>query len=277
MFYTKILSRHPTHYPLRKSNKLRFDFKSLIRFGSNTICNDDYIEINSVESVNNSSNKLLMKKCFNNFNIKTAQWWTIENERLNGIYLSNENGSLCSLNDISFPVVVKNIFGSRGKGNYLFKNKSEFISWTNKKTSFNNYIVEKFYNYNREYRLHITENGCFYTCRKLIKNDIDKKNRWYRNSYNSVWLTEEHEKFDKPSNWEDIVKECIKAKDSIGIDICGFDVRVQSKLNKDGNIREYPDFIILESNSACSFGDRTLQEYIKELPIIILNKFNQKT
>jgi hypothetical protein len=48
--------------------------------------------------------------------------------------------------------------------------------------------------------------------------------------------------------------------------VAAFDVKVQSK---DKN-----KFIIIESNSAPSFGDITLQKYVDEIPRIVKNKLN---
>ena len=69
-----IRSRHPSHNPLRRRNPLKLlpllPFKSLIRFGSNTELQStidnggDRIELNTVEAIKNSSNKLLMKECW---------------------------------------------------------------------------------------------------------------------------------------------------------------------------------------------------------------------
>ena len=80
---------------------------------------------------------------------------------------------------------------------------------------------------------------------------------------NSVWIVEENPLFEKPSNWDLIVEECVKAMNSLGLDICSVDVKVQSEKNKDrgGN----PEFIILECNSGSSMGDTTLVKYEEQL------------
>lgn len=268
-FRPRIRSRHPSHDPLRKQPLLPlFPFKSVIRFGSTTDMQDtvtnggNRIEINTIDAVKNSSNKLLMKQCFDNFQIKTATWF------------KNDN-IIEEANKIGYPIISKNIFGSRGKGNIKHNDQESLQKWLNQhKNNIDNYIFEKFYNYNREYRLHVTKEGCFYTCRKMLKNDTPEEKRWYRNDDNCNWIVEENELFDKPVNWEDIQKECVKALNAVGLDVGAVDLRVQSATNKKGEKRKNPEFIIVEINSAPSFGEITLQKYINELPKILLNKNN---
>lgn len=136
------------------------------------------------------------------------------------------------------------------------------------------YIFEAYFNGVREYRLHISKNGCFYTCRKMLKSDTPKEERWHRHSDTCTWIVEDNPLFDKPVNWDEIVAECVKALTAVGLDVAAFDVRVQSAKTENGKKRENVDFRIIESNSAPSFGDTTLQKYLEELPKIIQNKIN---
>jgi glutathione synthase/RimK-type ligase-like ATP-grasp enzyme len=95
----------------------------------------------------------------------------------------------------------------------------------------------------------------------MLKEDAEE--RWHRHDMNSVWIMEENELFEKPSNWDLIVEECVKALNAVGLDIGGCDVKVQSEKNQDrgGN----PEFIILEINSGCSMGSVTLVKYEEQL------------
>lgn len=268
-YLINVRSRHPSHKWL-KQNIGRLPFKSIVRLGSTTEIGDeisnggDRIECNFVQSVINSSNKLLMKQCFDNHNVKTANWVTYD--------------GIDTLDDIEFPIVAKHIYGSRNTGNHLLKNQDELTAFINNKQGLlDNYIFEKYYSYNREYRIHMAKVNntyhCIYTCRKVLKNDIPEDQRWFRNDSNSVWYVEDNPKFDKPVNWDDIVKECGKALNAVGLDIAAFDVRVQSALDKDDNPREYPEFIIIESNSAASHGDITREKYKAVIPMILWAKF----
>jgi len=139
--------------------------------------------------------------------------------------------------------------------------KEKAIEWfngkeMNGKKRLGNYIIERYYNYNKEYRLHVSKDGCFYTNRKMLKTDAEE--RWFRNDSNSVWIREENPKFEKPRNWGVIVNECVKALNAVGLDLGACDVRVQSKNDR-------PDFIICEINSAPSFGEITLTKYQNEI------------
>jgi hypothetical protein len=89
----------------------------------------------------------------------------------------------------------------------------------------NSYIFEKFVNYGHEFRLHVTEDGCFYTCRKALKENVPENEKWRRHDDICVWFLEENESFHKPNSWDDIVNDCVKALKSIGADILSFDVK----------------------------------------------------
>ena len=275
--FVKIRSRHPSHSVLRR--KISTLYNVIFRLGSTTPTseitkNPNVIEINTVEAVKNSANKLLMKQCFTEAGIKTADWWTFDNSNR---FFNRTAGGHTAYDDLPYPIVTKHIYGSRGTGNTLIKSKAELEQWIKGKT-LANYIFEKFYNYSREYRLHITSERCFYTCRKMLKEETPDDKRWFRNDSNSVWILEENENFDKPVNWSDIIKHSILALNAVGLTVGAVDVKVQSAttLNKLGKevTRKEPEFIIIEINSAPSFGEVTATKYAEELPIIIekLNK-----
>lgn len=257
----RIRSRHPSHSCFRGALP-RMPFTSVIRFGSTTE-EDAQVEINSIEAIRNSSSKLRMKNCFTKGSVKTANWLTSTNP--------SEINVWCA----EYPIVGKQIFGSRGRGNTLLHSKEELKAYLARHKDLSNYIFEKFYNYVREYRLHVTELGCFYTCRKMLKSDAPKEARWFRNDSNCVWIMEQNELFDKPVNWEIIVAECVKALKSCGLDFGACDLRVQSSKDSSGKIRKDPDFIVVEINSAPSMGEQTEIEYKKMLPILLQNKFKK--
>jgi hypothetical protein len=282
-FRPQIKSRHPSHSILRTNLPLT-PFKSVIRLGSTTEVYDTVahggkrIEINNVESIKISSNKRLMKEAFNAANVATADWFTCNK----GVFLKNDfdEGSYeVATNELPYPIVAKHIHGSRGEGNTILYNKQQLENWLPNKTM-SNYIFEKFYNYALEYRLHVTEDGYFYTCRKALKSDTPEEQSWYRNDSNCVWLLETNPAFNKPNSWDDIVVDCIKALKAIGADILSFDVRVQSATKGNGKPREYQDYILLECNSASSLSSDTndisivATKYIQVLPKLIIKKGN---
>lgn len=286
-YRVSVRSQHPTHEWLR-DNLPKFPFRAIVRLGSTTSTQQAYPrktseqiarikQINTVQGVKNSSSKLLMKKCFTRAQVKTADWCVIRNNTWCGFepnYKENMfdndfryweyDGNLSDNCPFDFPIIAKALYGSRGTGNYKLDSKEHLEEWMSG-LNMSNYIFEKFYNYSREYRLHVSKNGCFYTCRKMLKSDTPEENRWFRNDSNCNWILEDNELFDKPSNWDTIVDGCVKALESLGLDIAGFDVKVQSATKNNGEVRENPEFIVIESNSAPSFGLITGERYKNEI------------
>jgi glutathione synthase/RimK-type ligase-like ATP-grasp enzyme len=258
-----ILSRHPSHIIFRKKMPILKGISYIVRLGSTTVVNkkpargNKFIEINSIEGIKKSSNKLLMKVAFTKAKVKTADWWT--------------TGALNDWARDKYPIVAKHKFGSRGTGNTLIHSILELENWMNGK-NLKNYIFEKFYNYVREYRLHVSKFGCFYTCRKMLKEGTPEKEKWHRHDSNSVWILESNPSFDKPICWNNIVKDCQNALITLNLDFAAFDVKVQSAKDSKGNIKKEVDYIIIESNSAPSFGEVTTEMYLNEIQKLIKNK-----
>lgn len=275
-----IRSRHPSHSRLRYEIE-KLPFRSVIRFGSLTELTDiaslngKRVELNSKEGIKNSSSKFNMKECFSQEGVKTARWYMFDGSKFQdrSIECESEDFDVDPI-DLEYPIVAKSFFGSRGNGNYLIKSQKELNEWKENK-NLKNYIFEKFTNYNKEYRLHCTKNGCFYACRKMLKKEYkDHPNAWQRHDDNSVWILEENENFDKPENWDEIIDHCVRAVTSCGLDFGACDLRVQNNYNEHNELREECDFIVIEVNSAPSFGNVTLEKYKIELPKLLKEKYN---
>lgn len=284
MFRPLILSRHPSHSILRLKNKqiTLLPYRSVVRFGSSTEVHDtianggNRVEINTVQSIKNSASKLLMKQKFTEAGVKTAKWMCAEEHYI------NEEGLVSGIEEhgedsFSYPIVAKAHYGSKGRGNTLIKTQKELSDWMIGKT-LSNYIFEKFMNYAYEFRLHVTAEGCFYACRKALKQGVAEKDKWRRHDDICVWFLEESPEFYKPNSWLDIETDCIKALKAIGADLLSFDIKVQSPVNKNGKQREYQNYILLECNSASSMDNGSgevsvcAKKYIDIIPKIILNK-----
>jgi glutathione synthase/RimK-type ligase-like ATP-grasp enzyme len=277
-----IFSRHPSHRVLR--NKIPVPCSASIRFGSTTLSakGKKYkVQLNLPEAVECSSDKLFMKLAFEKNNVKTAPWCATVNDAVEQViegksYLvwkDEETGE--TVKSLKFPVVTKHRLGSRGTGNNLHRTFAEFTAWLNTKSPErrSNYIIEQYMNYALEYRLHVSSLGeCFYTCRKALRQDVPEDLKWVKNDATSVWLVEDNPEFFKPINWNEIVEECVKALNAVGLDVGAMDVRVQSATKPNGNVRETQEFIILESNSAPSLGSVTEQKYLEHLPRLIESK-----
>ncbi len=274
LFRPMILSRHPSHDILRLKHKkiAALPYRSVIRFGSSTEVEDtvakggNRIEINTVNAIKISANKLLMKQKFAEAGVRTANW--------------RQHCPIEGLTDLEFPIVAKAHYGSKGKGNTLLKTHEEYLEWTSGK-NLSNYIFEKFMNFGHEFRLHVTEDGCFYTCRKALKQDVPEDQKWRRHDDICVWFLETNENFHKPNSWNDIVSDSVKALKAVGADLLSFDVKVQTPRDEDGNLRPYQEYILLECNSASSMDNGTgevsvcAQKYIDEIPKIIIRKAKQ--
>ena len=256
----RVFSRHPSHNPLREK-RIFLPALTALRLGSETEGILNYaVEINTVAAVKNSSSKLLMKNCFKEHSVRTAVW----------IYPNTADDVIDFVNEFDFPIVMKRHYGSRNEGNTLIRTSEQLSEWLSNNT-LNRFIIEKYHPYQREYRLHVTSEGCFYACRKVLKLDTPDDNKWFRNDSNSNWVKEDHELFNKPSNWDDIVSESVKALNAVGLDVGAIDVRVSNEKKE-----EPPRFIILETNSAPSFGDVTLEKYVEIIPKIVENKLLKK-
>lgn len=276
-FRPSIKSRMPSHNCLRPANKHLplFPYRVLIRLGSVTETTRPYaVEINSTESIRISSNKRRMKEKFTEAGVKTAQWFTARTWE----NLITESNRLT--NGWETKLVAKANYGAHGSGNTLISTQDELREWSNGK-NLSEYIFEKFHNYGHEFRLHVTSEGCFYTCRKALRQGTPEAERWRFHDDTSVFLLETNENFQRPGSWDEIVEHCVRALNAIGADVLAFDVKVQTPVT--GGIRRpYQDFIILESNSAPSMDNGTgelsicAQKYIEELPRIITRKANRR-
>ena len=261
----RILSRHPSHNVFRKNESLYFEEDVLIRLGSKTNLDKIYdVEINSIDSIETASNKYRMKVAFNENEVPTADWYTYSS--LFEIF-SNNN----TVATLPYPIIAKNIHGSKGRGNYKLDTPEEMSAFLVKRAdSINNFIFEKYYNYAKEYRVHVNcATGAFLVWRKLRRSDTPDNKRWFFNNENCNWVSQEHELFDEPKNFDSVLEACSLALKAVGLDIGGCDVRIQS--NKNDN----PKFIVVEINSACSQGEITSQEYIKAFRDIV--KFKSKS
>lgn len=272
-FRVRLRTKNFTAEELREKLYTTFFPKlAIVRLGSLTPIEEitaikDIVEINKPEAIEVSRDKKAMKDAFTQNKVKTADWWTnLDNN--NFIPFNNTVNECVSINDLPYPILSKSRTGQGGSGNTLHKDQKSLEEWMNGK-DLDNYIFEKYYNYAREYRLHCTQEGAFLVWRKMRKKDA--KDRWYFNNDNCVWIGETNPLFDKPKNWDVCVQECVKALTSVGLDIGAVDIRIQSATDDDGNIRENPELIVLETGSAPALGKMGSEFYYKEI-VKLINK-----
>lgn len=258
--FVRVRTRNFTAEPLRKA--ILTDERAICRLGSTTPTEAVFgripaIEVNTVEAIQNSRSKIRMKDCFSTRDIPQAQWWTSLDD--------------INIDELPYPLVIKRVFGFQGKGMELLKDRRELTNWlSHHRFDDGEWLLEKFYNYAREYRLHVgREVGVFMSWRKLRKKEATE--RWFFNSQNSEWVGPLHDLFDKPSCWKAMEKAAIDALESTGLDIGAVDIRVQSNKEKS------PKFIVCEINSAPTLGEMGVGIYKNVIATIIKNKKNGQT
>ena len=258
----QIRTKNHTASPLRGSIG-SFPMRSIVRLGSRTETAEAFskakvgvpiIEINTAAACHNSGDKVLMKQCFDAANVKTAKWSLLSE----------------ATNWETYPAIIKHKNSCKGNGIYFIQSKEDLDRYISALRPLSSHIIEEYKGFPKEYRLHVTEDGCFYTCRKMLKSDAT--DRWHRHDSNSVWVLEDNPLFEKPKNWDAIISECVKSLNAVGLSIGACDVKVQSEKGRGNGFN--PDFIILEINSAPSFGSVTLEKYKEELPKIINKKID---
>jgi glutathione synthase/RimK-type ligase-like ATP-grasp enzyme len=255
--FVRIRTKNSTSRPLRRS--ILTDHWAVCRLGSLTPTNEIFnrtgvIEVNTVEAIQNSRSKIRMKKCFESGKVPQATWW----QSLDGL----------NLVELPYPLVAKKTFGFQGRGMTYIEDHTALKSWLKTHSLDGSWIIEHFYNYSKEYRIHVgTKVGAFLSWRKLRRKDAE--DRWYFNSTNSVWVGEAHEHFDKPLCWKEMEDAAIKALKSTKLDIGAVDIRVQS------NRHAKPAFIVCEINSAPALGDDGIEEYKKVIASIIKYKAHE--
>lgn len=232
---------------------------AVVRLGSLTPIEEitgirNVIEINKCEAIETSRDKLLMMEAFTQNKVKTPEWCKATDEDV--------------IKTMKFPLVCKSRTGQGGAGNTLVNTKEELDKWKQGKT-LSNYIITKYKDYAREYRLHVTEDGCFLAWRKMRKKDA--KERWYFNNDNCIWAGESNLSFDKPVNWDECIQQSVLALKSSGLCIGAVDLRIQSATDEAGNKRNKCELVLMEVNSAPSLGTIGSEFYYKEI-IKLINK-----
>jgi glutathione synthase/RimK-type ligase-like ATP-grasp enzyme len=232
----RILSRHPSHAPLREE---KYSKSILFRLGSTTKLDKKYdVYINSIEAIKVTSNKLLMKESFEEAQVATPKW-------------TKEAGKAELL---KFPIVAKHIMGSRGTGNYKLDTKKDLAEFLNKKKNIECFIFEEFCSYVYEYRVHVSRLGVFLVWQKLRKQTTSKDRWWVYNNDNCVFISESNPLFVK-INIDKLNAISKKALQSVGLDIGSLDI----KMNKKG------EFKVIEINSAPSLGEVGINCYKNEI------------
>jgi glutathione synthase/RimK-type ligase-like ATP-grasp enzyme len=258
----RIRTKNPSSNPLRKA--ILVPFLAVCRLGSRTPTREVFpraihrvIECNSVESIENSRDKLRMKACFEKEGVIQAKHY---HGRFD-VETIKKHFSISKTEE--YQLVGKAICGFQGHGMVLINNDTQLADFCRTHTP-NNFFIELFYNYGREYRFHTTQTEVFLTWRKLRSKDAEE--RWFFNSHNCNWVGEGNQLFNKPSNWDQLCREACKAIKSCGLDIGAVDIRVSSQ--------DTTQFIVCEVNSAPALGEEGIDKYREIIKKVLINKYS---
>lgn len=258
----RVRTKNTTAIPLRGT--IFTPFLAVARLGSRTSTQEIFpisygrrriIECNTVDSINNSRDKLRMKECFSRANIPQARHYHGPMDAtaiLNHFQITRDD---------EFALVGKAICGFQGRGMELITSRSELENFCRRHTS-QNFFIELYYNYGREYRIHATRDDAFLAWRKLRSHEATE--RWFFNSHNCNWVGQGNQLFNQPSNWDQLCDVAKRAIETTGLDIGAVDIRVSSK--------DTTQFIVCEVNSAPALGNEGIRHYQEQIRNVLIKK-----
>lgn len=215
------------------------------------------IVVNPLTGLINARDKLKQQLVLEEHGIKKPKFFTNVNEAIEFIRVTGN------------PIVAKRHFHSKGRGMKKFTTAEEL---ENDLSVHNGYYYQEFVKCNREWRIHVsrfqdTEVVAYRKCytQEIIDgyrdNDLEKP--WFRNLENCYFKLDVED--DKMEWWNDMVLECKKAIEALGMDIAGVDVGENTKI-------EGGAFYIYEVNSACGMEENTRAKYAEAIDTIIEEK-----
>lgn len=239
MYKLRVFSPNKSCAPLRN---IPFNQRVLLRLGSTTplVSKYKYLEINTIEGIRISANKIRMKQAFDAAGISHSEW----------IHSSNKKDILDFV--IKHKIVIAKHYHSSKGQNIYYIDSIETLNDLCNNININDFVFEKYYFFPNEYRLHVNVNhGCFYACKKVLIQDADVQ--WHKHADNSVFvlLTEKHK---LPECWNNIIDDCVKALKQMNLTIACFDVLSSNN-----------DYIIVESNTAPALAINGLTYYCNHL------------
>ena len=155
LFTVKIRSKNYSLNPLRKDIKVHF--RAAVRFGSTTPTKDIWpeahamgrtvVEVNTVNAIENSRSKLLMKDCFLRAGVPQSRWFlqTDNSEEL----IEAKDKSIIKASALPYPILAKKVFGFKGKGMVKINNVEEYDTFK-KNVNQSGYYFEEYHNYVRD-------------------------------------------------------------------------------------------------------------------------------
>lgn len=247
-------------------------FPTIVRFGSTTVLDDvrsnggRRVELNTVEGIKNTSNKEKMKQLFIGVDIPTSNLYICHRNAENIQLYTKEGYKAVELKNLKFPLVAKRKYHQKSIGMELLSTLDEFKEFlVSENARTNTYHYEQFFNGSVEYRIHASPHldKEIFSVRKVRAQKEDGSYPWMFNLEQGGFLME----FDKPKNWDNIVKSVKASIASLGMDMGAADVRT----SKDGT-----KFVIIEINSAPGVGENTASAYANAIKEILTKKYHAR-
>lgn len=239
MHKLRVFSPNHSCAPLRN---IVFNKRILFRFGSTTplVSKYKYLEINSIEGVIASSNKITMKKVFDKLNIHHSKWINSTNKQL-----------IVNFFDKYKMLIAKHKRSSQGKDIYYIDTLEKLQELLNT-VDLKDFVFEEYNFFPSEYRMHVDRDyGCFYACKKILKEDADVE--WHKHANNSVFVRVKEDTI-LPDCWNSIIEDCQKICQDMNMNILCFDILCCND-----------SFIIVETNSAPALADFGLTYYANHI------------
>lgn len=212
------------------------------------------IIINPVQGLRNTRDKLLQHQILQQHGIRKPRFFETHIE---AIAYMEETGN---------PVVAKRINHSKCKGMYRFMNVDELNASQDRRVFDSQYYYfEEFVQCNREWRVHVSvaQDDEVIAYRKCLRGDLEGDKPWFRNNDNCYFKLDSDE--DKKENWPEIVAECKRAIEALGMDIAAVDLGEYTK-------KGAREFYIFEVNSAPGMEENTRRAYEQAIDRIVQSR-----
>lgn len=246
----------------RKLELKEYDFHVYPQFGKGKANKRrPRVVVNWVRGLKNTRNKPRQMRLLSEAGLRVPQFF--DRDYRAAIDYMEETGN---------KVVGKRLKHSRGRGIRCFETPEQLLRFAR-----TNYYYQAYCEMNREWRIHVsryhTEPVCAY--RKCFQGEVvdayrsgEMEKPWVRNLENCYFKLEGVED-DKEPWFGDMVTECKRALEILGMDIAGIDVGENNKI-------QGGDYTIYEVNSACGMEDLTKEAYEKAVNDIIEIKARRK-
>lgn len=214
------------------------------------------IIVNPLKGLMNTRNKLRQHQLLSEAGIRKPRFFVTHQE------------ALAFMEETGTPVVAKRINHSKCRGMYRFNTPDELRNSQDRRVFTPDYYFEEFVRCNREWRIAVSryhENEVI-AYRKCLREEVEGEKPWFRNNDNCYFKLDSDG--DKKAWWPEIIAECRRALEVLGMDIAAVDIGENTKV-------EGGAFYIYEFNSAPGMEENTRAAYAKAINEIIQIKLQK--